>query len=44
VLEFREVPAGNLEKLKAASLNKKKAAVEHTAGRSPFVEPMGQAG
>jgi coenzyme F420 hydrogenase subunit beta len=44
VLEFREVPAGNLEKLKAASLNKKKAAVEHTAGRSPFVEPMEQAG
>jgi coenzyme F420 hydrogenase subunit beta len=26
VLEFREVPAGNLEKLKAASLNKKRAA------------------
>ncbi|MBU4120275.1 MAG: Coenzyme F420 hydrogenase/dehydrogenase, beta subunit C-terminal domain [Proteobacteria bacterium] len=26
ILEFREVPAGNLEKLKAASLNKKKAA------------------
>ena len=26
VLEFREVPAGNLEKLKAASLGKKRAA------------------
>jgi coenzyme F420 hydrogenase subunit beta len=26
VLEFREVPAGNLEKLKAASLNKKRTA------------------
>jgi coenzyme F420 hydrogenase subunit beta len=33
VLEFREVPEGNLEKLKAASLNKKKAAVSRPAGR-----------
>ena len=30
VLEFREVPAGNLEKLKAASLNKKMAAADRS--------------
>jgi coenzyme F420 hydrogenase subunit beta len=44
VLEFREVPAGNLEKLKAASMNKKRAAAQHPAGRGTSVEPMGQVG
>jgi hypothetical protein len=32
VLEFREPPAENLEKLKAASLGKKKAAASRPAG------------
>jgi coenzyme F420 hydrogenase subunit beta len=44
VLEFREVPAGNLEKLKAASLNKKRAAASHPSGRRSSVEPIGQVG
>jgi coenzyme F420 hydrogenase subunit beta len=43
VLEFREVPAGNLEKLKAASLNKKKAA-SRPPGQSGAGDRMGQAG
>jgi coenzyme F420 hydrogenase subunit beta len=43
VLEFREVPAGNLEKLKAASLNKKKAA-SRPPGQSNTGDRMGQAG
>ncbi len=34
VLEFREVPAGNLEKLKAASLGKKRAAASRLAGQA----------
>jgi hypothetical protein len=29
VLEFREVPEGNLEKLKKASLNKKRTGAKH---------------
>lgn len=33
VLEFREVPSGNLERLKAASLNKKAAAERSATGR-----------
>jgi coenzyme F420 hydrogenase subunit beta len=44
VLEFREVPAGNLEKLKAASLNKKRAAASHPSVRGNLTEPLGQAG
>jgi coenzyme F420 hydrogenase subunit beta len=40
VLEFKEVPAGNLEKLKAASLNKK-AAAGRPSNRLGFVEPVG---
>jgi len=43
VLEFREVPAGNLEKLKAASLNKKKAA-SRPQGQSGAGDRMGRAG
>ncbi len=35
VLELKEVPAGNLEKLKAASMNKKKAAMGHSSGEVP---------
>ena len=34
VLEFREVPAGNLEKLKRASIKKKKTALENLACKS----------
>jgi len=34
ILEFREVPAGNLERLKAAAQNKKTAAAGHMAARS----------
>jgi coenzyme F420 hydrogenase subunit beta len=44
VLEFREVPAGNLEKLKAASLSKKRAASSHLSSRSNSAERMGQVG
>jgi coenzyme F420 hydrogenase subunit beta len=44
VLEFREVPEGNLEKLKAASLNKKRAAANHPFSRSSSAEQMGQVG
>lgn len=44
ILEFREVPAGNLEKLKAASLNKKRTAASHCSDRGSFAEPLGQAG
>jgi coenzyme F420 hydrogenase subunit beta len=43
VLEFREVPTGNLEKLKAASLNKKKAATRPPV-QSGAGDRMGQAG
>jgi len=35
VLEFKEVPVGNLERLKAASMNKKRAAVSR-----PSVGPV----
>lgn len=42
VLEFREVPAGNLEKLKAAALNKKKAAASHTTARTAPARRTGQ--
>ena len=34
ILEFREVPAGTLEKLKTASLSKKKTAVKNLLLRS----------
>ncbi|HBB17408.1 MAG TPA: hypothetical protein DCZ97_10610 [Syntrophus sp. (in: bacteria)] len=44
VLEFREVPAGNLDKLKAASVNKKRAAASHPSGPRSVVDKMGQAG
>jgi coenzyme F420 hydrogenase subunit beta len=44
VLEFREVPEGNLEKLKAASLSKKRAASSHPSSRSSSAERMGQVG
>jgi hypothetical protein len=38
VLEFRDVPEGNLDRLKKASLSKKKAAEEklNTAGLSKY--------
>ena len=41
VLEFREVPAGNWEKLKAASLAKKRAAAAHPAVRRDAADGMG---
>jgi coenzyme F420 hydrogenase subunit beta len=44
VLEFRKVPAGNLEKLKAASLSKKRAASSHPSSRSSSAEWTGQVG
>jgi coenzyme F420 hydrogenase subunit beta len=44
VLEFREVPAGNLEKLKAASLNKKNAAASRLSARNAPDDRMEQAG
>jgi coenzyme F420 hydrogenase subunit beta len=34
VLEFREMPEGNLERLKKASLNKKRAALQNLAQMS----------
>jgi coenzyme F420 hydrogenase subunit beta len=40
LLEFREVPAGNLEKLKSASLGKKKTAVKNLALRSRNPEDL----
>ncbi len=44
VLEFRDIPAGNWEKLKAASLNKKRAAASSSAVRAGSTDPMGQVG
>jgi len=44
VLEFREPPGGNLEKLKAASLGKKKAAAGRSYAQRASVERTGQAG
>jgi coenzyme F420 hydrogenase subunit beta len=44
VLEFRDVPAGNWEKLKAAALNKKRAAASSSAVRMGSTDPMGQVG
>jgi coenzyme F420 hydrogenase subunit beta len=44
VLEFRAAPAGNLEKLKAASLGKKEAAASWLAGQGNTAERTGQAG
>jgi coenzyme F420 hydrogenase subunit beta len=43
VLEFREAPAGNLDKLKAASLGKKRAASQ-PSGQGDSAEPVGQTG
>jgi len=37
IIEFREVPAGNLEKLKAAALNKKKAAERAAAAQNDSI-------
>jgi coenzyme F420 hydrogenase subunit beta len=34
LLEFRDVPEGNLEKLKKASMNKKRMAVKNLMGKS----------
>ena len=34
VLEFREIPEGNLERLKMASMNKKRTAVKNLSGKS----------
>ncbi len=44
VLEFRDVPEGNWEKLKAASLSKKRAAARATADRMESADPMEKAG
>ena len=44
VLEFRAAPAGNLEKLKAASLGKKRAATSRSNTRRDSGERTGQAG
>jgi coenzyme F420 hydrogenase subunit beta len=44
VLEFRAAPPGNLEKLKAASLGKKRAAASRLAGQGNAAERTGQAG
>ncbi|MDO9230539.1 MAG: Coenzyme F420 hydrogenase/dehydrogenase, beta subunit C-terminal domain [Syntrophales bacterium] len=44
VLEFREPSRGNLEKLKAASLGKKKAAAGRSYAQRDSVERTGQAG
>lgn len=44
VLEFRDVPAGNWEKLKAASLGKKRAAASAAAERAGSPDTMGQVG
>jgi hypothetical protein len=44
VLEFREPPAENLEKLKAASLGKKKAAASWSYAQRDSGERTGQAG
>ncbi|MHB9097485.1 MAG: Coenzyme F420 hydrogenase/dehydrogenase, beta subunit C-terminal domain [Syntrophales bacterium] len=44
VLEFRDVPAGNWEKLKAASLNKKRAAANAPAVRAGSTDTIGQVG
>ena len=44
VLEFRATPPGNLEKLKAASLGKKRTAAIWLAGRGNTAERTGQAG
>lgn len=44
VLEFREVPAGNLEKLKTASRNKKRTAAGRLSGRSDTAGSAGPAG
>jgi len=44
VLEFKEVPAGNLEKLKAASLNKKRAAASRPSVVTGSGDRKGQVG
>ena len=44
VLEFKEVPAGNLEKLKVASLNKKRAAASRPSVGSASGDRKGQVG
>jgi coenzyme F420 hydrogenase subunit beta len=44
VLEFRDVPAGNWEKLKTASLNKKRAAASAATVRTDSTDTMGQGG
>ncbi|MBU4372124.1 MAG: Coenzyme F420 hydrogenase/dehydrogenase, beta subunit C-terminal domain [Proteobacteria bacterium] len=44
VLEFRDPPAENLEKLKAASLGKKKAAASRSYAQDDSVERIEQAG
>ncbi len=44
VLEFRDVPEGNWEKLKAASLSKKRAAASAAADRMESADPMEKAG
>jgi coenzyme F420 hydrogenase subunit beta len=40
VLEFREMPEGNLERLKKASLNKKRAALQNLAQMSGNPEDL----
>ncbi len=44
ILEFRSIPPGNLDKLKAASLGKKRAAASRFAGQGHAAERTGQAG
>jgi coenzyme F420 hydrogenase subunit beta len=44
ILEFRTIPPGNLEKLKAASLGKKRTAVSRLAGQGHTAGRTGQAG
>ncbi len=44
VLEFHATPTGNLEKLKAASLGKKRAAASRLAGQGHTAAWIGQAG
>jgi coenzyme F420 hydrogenase subunit beta len=41
VLEFREVPAGNLEKLMSASLSKKRSSAEHSSAMGTADVQMG---
>jgi coenzyme F420 hydrogenase subunit beta len=43
VLEFREAPAGNMDKLKVASLGKKRAA-SRPSGQGGSAKPVGQTG